>query len=190
MHMNRNHVLKSTDGLNDESRSDVEIRQLGATDAQAFSSLRRELTADNPIPMGLTMEEELSRSLEGFEEQLSYPAPNAAFGAFCDGELVGSAAVAWQSRFPSSRHKAILWGTFVSPRFRRRGLGRLLLEHAIAHASAHAVRRVNLTMYSPNDAAEQLYQSLGFVRYGVEPEAVCLNGVYHDGVQMSLLLGP
>lgn len=140
--------------------------------------------------MGLTMAEELSRSLESFEEQLSYPAPNAAFGAFCDGVLVGSAAVAWQSRFASSRHKVVLWGTFVSPRFRRRGVGRLLVTRAIEHARTHAVRRVNLTMYLPNDAAEQLYRSLGFVRYGVEPEAVCLDGIYYDGAQMSLLLKP
>ena len=43
--------------------ADFQIRQLGADDAQAFSTLRRELTADNPIPMGLTMEEELARPL-------------------------------------------------------------------------------------------------------------------------------
>ena len=166
------------------------IRALGAPDAQAFSTLRRELTAHNPIPMGLSMEEELTRSLESFAEQLSYPAPNAAFGAFWDEELVGSAAVAWQSRFASSRHNVVLWGTFVSPRFRRRGLGRLLVTRAIEHARTHAVRRINLTMFLPNDAAEQLYQSLGFVRCGVEPEAVCLGGIYHDGAQMSLLLKP
>ena len=166
------------------------IRALGASDAQAFSSLRRELTAHNPIPMGLTMDEELGRSLESFEEQLSYPAPNAAFGAFCDGVLVGSAAVAWQSRFASSRHKAVLWGTFVSPQFRRRGLGLLVVTRAIEHARAHAVRRINLTMYVPNEAAEQLYRSLGFARYGVEPEAVCLDCMYYDGAQMSLLLKP
>lgn len=166
------------------------IRALGAPDAQAFSTLRRELTMHNPIPMGLSMEEELTRSLESFAEQLSYPAPNAAFGAFWDEELVGSAAVAWQSRFASSRHKVVLWGTFVSPRFRRRGLGRSLVTRAIEHARTHAVRRINLMMYAPNDAAEALYRSLGFVRYGVEPEAVCLGGSYYDGVQMSLLLEP
>ena len=61
---------------------DFQIRQLVADDAEAFSKLRRELTADNPIPMGLTMEEELSRPIQGFRDQLSYPEPNAAFGAF------------------------------------------------------------------------------------------------------------
>jgi GNAT superfamily N-acetyltransferase len=188
--MNTDHARNSIDGRDDDTRSHIEIRQLRVTDAPAFSMLRRELTANNPIPMGLTMEEELSRSLESFEEQLSYPAPNAAFGAFCDGELVGSAAVAWQSRFASSRHKVILWGTFVSPRYRRRGVGRRVVVRAMEHARAHAVRRINLTMYAPNDAAELLYRSIGFVRYGVEPEAVCLDGVFYDGVQMSVLLKP
>jgi hypothetical protein len=74
-----------------------QIRQLGVDDAEAFSKLRRERTADNPIPMGLTMEEVLARPLQGFREQLSYPEPNAAFGAFVDGELVASAVVCGSS---------------------------------------------------------------------------------------------
>jgi hypothetical protein len=38
--------------------------------------------------MGLTLEEELARPLQGFRDQLSYPEPNAAFGAFVGSELV------------------------------------------------------------------------------------------------------
>jgi len=60
----------------------VEMRQLGGADAEAFSALRRLVTADNPVPMGLTLEEELNRPVQGFRDQLSAPAPNAAFGAF------------------------------------------------------------------------------------------------------------
>jgi ribosomal protein S18 acetylase RimI-like enzyme len=164
------------------------VRQLEAADAEAFSALRREVTAENPVPMGLTLEEELTRPIDGFRAQLSFPEPNAAFGAFVDGELVGTAAVAWPSKFASSGHRVNLWGTFVSPRFRRRGLGRKLVEHAIAHAKSNGVRRVNLTVYVPNDPAVCLYESLGFAYCGVEPEAVSLNGAFYDGQQMSLLL--
>ena len=64
------------------------IRQLAASDAEAFAALRREVTADNPVPMGLTLEEELTRPLDGFREQLSFPEPNAAFGAFVGSALV------------------------------------------------------------------------------------------------------
>ena len=168
--------------------SEASIRQLHAADAEAFSALRREVTAENAVPMGLTLEEELTRPMEGFRTQLSLPEPNAAFGAFIEGELAGTAAVAWPSKFPSSRHKVTLWGTFVSPRFRRLGLARQLVQRAIAHARASGVRRVNLTVYVPNVPAVALYEGLGFEHCGVEPEAVGLNGAFYDGQQMSLRL--
>jgi len=162
------------------------IRQLDAADAESFSRLRRELTHDNPIPMGLTMDEELSRPIEGFRAQLSSPAPNAVFGAFESDELVGTAAVSLYNNFPSSRHKALLWGVFVSPRWRRRQLGRSLVARALSHARDAGIVRVNLTVYVPNQAAIALYASFGFETSGVEKESICLAGNYHDGVQMSL----
>jgi len=168
-------------------KRDIACRRLMGEDADAFAQLRREIAFDNPVPLGLTVDEELSRPLEGFRSQLSYPLPNAAFGAFEDGRLVGSAAVAWPGKFPSSRHKAELWGVFVSPGQRGNGIGRRLVGMALDHAFGAGARRVNLTVYLPNDAAVALYRSLGFVACGTEPEAVCLGGIFHDGLQMSLL---
>lgn len=163
-----------------------ETRQLDAADAEAFSALRRAVTTDNPVAMGLTLDEELSRPLEGFRAQLALPDPNAAFGAFMAGELVGTAAVAWPSKFPSSRHRVDLWGVFVLPRLRGVGIGRVLVNTAVGHAQAHGALRVNLTVYLPNAPAVHLYESLGFVRCGTEPEAICIAGTYHDGLRMSL----
>ncbi len=137
--------------------------------------------------MGLTLEEELTRPMSGFRDQLSYPEPNAAFGAFLAGTLVGSAAVAWPSKFSSSRHKTNLWGVFVSPAHRGKGFGRVLVSVAVDHAFGNGVRRVNLQVFVPNLEAVQLYKSMGFVEYGREPEAVYLNGSYHDGIHMSLV---
>lgn len=165
-----------------------EVRQLGDADAEAFAALRRRVTADNPVPMGLTLEEELTRPIQGFRDQLSAPAPNAAFGVFVEGHLRGCSALAWTSRFPSSLHKALLWGCFVEPGFRERGLGRQVVSRTLEHARDNAVRRVNLTVYLPNRAAETLYSSLGFQPYGLEPEAVCIDGKYHDGQHMTLVL--
>jgi RimJ/RimL family protein N-acetyltransferase len=166
----------------------LHTRQLTPSDAEAFSSLRRKVTEDNPIPMGLSLTEELTRPLQGFRDQLGAPAPSAAFGVFLDGELRGCAAVAWTSRFPSSMHKVVLWGTFVDPKWRGQGLGRMVVGVVLNHAREHNVRRVNLTVFLPNVAAVGLYQSLGFKPYGVEPEAVCLDGKFYDGQNMSLLL--
>lgn len=164
-----------------------EIRRLGAEDAAAFSALRREVTRDNPVPMGLTFEEELTRTLDSFRAQLSSPLPNAMFGCFLGNELAATAAVSRAGQFPSSHHKMVMWGVFTSPRYRRRGLSRQVVDTALQHAFDNGVNRVNLQVYMPNEPATALYKAIGFVEYGVESDAVCLDGCYHDGLHMTLV---
>lgn len=81
----------------------------------------------------------------------------------------------------------VMWGVFTSPRYRRRGLARKVVETALRHAFDNGVFRVNLQVYVPNEPAIALYKTMGFVKYGVESEAVCLDGQYHDGVHMTLV---
>lgn len=47
-------------------------------------------------------------------------------------------------------------------------------------------RSRRLCRYLPNAPAVRLYESLGFVATGVEPEVVNLHGVFHDIQHMSL----
>lgn len=164
----------------------ADLRQLTASDAEAFSALRRAVTAENPVQMGLSMEEELGRSIESFRAQLSAPAPSAVLGAFVDAQLVATAAVSPAGAFRSSAHKMVMWGVFTHPAFRRRGLCRALVSAALDHACHAGVRRVNLLVYLPNDAAVGLYRSLKFVEFGREPEAIQLQGACFDGLHMSL----
>lgn len=165
----------------------MSIRCINVDDAVNFAALRREVTQENPVPMGLSYKEELTRTLDSFRAQLSFTHPNAMFGSFVEGELVATAAVGYTSKFQSSRHKMVMWGVFTSPRCRRRGLSRQLVEAAVQHAFSNGVHRVNLQVYVPNEPALELYKSIGFVKYGVEPEAVYLDGQYHDGVHMTLV---
>ena len=88
---------------------------------------------------------------------------------------------------PSSRHKTNLWGVFVTPNNRRLGIGRSVVTQAVRHAFGSGARRVNLQVFVPNPEAVQLYLSMGFIEYGRELEAICLDGMYYDGVHMSLL---
>jgi GNAT superfamily N-acetyltransferase len=58
-------------------------------------------------------------------------ASQVAFGAFIDTKLVGIAGLRREVLEPV-RHKAMLWGVFVSPDWRREGLARRLLSQATA----------------------------------------------------------
>lgn len=109
------------------------------------------------------------------------------YGTFVENELVATAAVSRAGPFPSSHHKMVMWGVFTSPRYRRQGLSQQVVDTALQHAFDNGVHRVNLQVYVPNEPAITLYKAIGFVEYGKESEAVCLDGKYHDGVQMTLV---
>lgn len=162
-------------------------RTLSAEDAPAFSALRRAVVAVSPVGMGLTLEEELARPLSGFEQQLSAPPPNTVFAAFAGDELVATAAINWPSKNASGAHKSLLWGVFTAPQFRRKSLARQLVTQAIDHAFRHGARRTYLGVFVPNAPAIRLYESLGFVTTGCEPEVLRLDGAYYDIQYMNLL---
>lgn len=52
----------------------------------------------------------------------------------------------------------------VAPAARRRGVGRLLMEHCISVARAHGKHRLTVNTGDRNVAAQALYEGMGFVR--------------------------
>lgn len=66
-------------------------------------------------------------------------------------------------------------------RLRRRGVGGALIEAVITHArSLDGIRQRRLTVNAANTEARSLYQSKGFRCFGVEPDAICVDGRYYD----------
>jgi ribosomal protein S18 acetylase RimI-like enzyme len=68
--------------------------------------------------------------------------------------------------------QADLISMWVAPDYRRRGIGRKLVDAVLAWATACAVRVVRLMVTCDNEAAIDLYQSVGFALTGiVKPHA-------------------
>ncbi len=61
----------------------------------------------------------------------------------------------------------------------------MVVSAALSHAFSMGVRRVNLAVYVPNEAAIRLYSSMGFEQYGTEPQALFLEGKFYDSQLMS-----
>lgn len=87
-----------------------------------------------------------------------------------------------------ARHRGFVWGMYVAPEARGRGVGRALLRALIAHARSRGVERLTLGVATTNHAARELYRASGFVTYGVEPQAYMLDGEYRDSELMTLAL--
>ena len=82
------------------------------------------------------------------------------------------------------QHTATVWGCYVRPAWRDHGLGGRLLEACADWAARHDVRLMRLAVVAGNTAAIRCYSRHGFHVYGVEPEALLYDGVYHDELLM------
>jgi GNAT superfamily N-acetyltransferase len=158
----------------------VEIRQLGPGDAAAFHSVRLQGLRESPEAFGSTYEEEVGSSLDLIAQRLEparEPTARVVLGAFADDALVGVVGCHQEAK-AKARHKAVIWGMYVVPEMRGRGLGRQLLRRAIAEARTWPnVERMTITVVERVHQARELYLSAGFQPFGREPDALRQNGV-------------
>lgn len=168
----------------------MNIRRLSASDAAAFRALRLAALLDKPEAFVASHVEEKDQPLEHFARRLSQRAGHAVFGAFDGDSLAGMAGLARETTLQLA-HKCNVWGLYVAEFARGQGVARALLEAAIAHARATpGVAKVTLSVDSANVAAIALYESLGFVVFAREADAVRLNGQSRDDLQMHLRFAP
>ena len=107
--------------------------------------------------------------------------------ALLDGEVVG-----WCDVLPvfgqARRHVGML-GIGLVRRARGQGLGRALLEAAIAGAWAKGLTRIELTVRADNHKARELYERMGFEHEGRQRGSFCVDGQSVDSHAMALLRG-
>ena len=95
----------------------------------------------------------------------------------------GTELVGWCDVLPlvgqMRAHSGVL-GMAVAAEFRGQGVGRRLIEGALALADQQGLARVELTVHADNHNAQALYQSVGFEHEGTQRRGWCLEGQYFD----------
>ena len=111
--------------------------------------------------------------------------PHAAvFVAVAGEEVVGRLSVA-RDAHPASAHVADL-GLMVAAPWRRRGVGRALLERAVEWARGAGIRKIELHVFPHNEAAIALYEAFGFRREGYRHGHYRRGDEYLDAILMAL----
>lgn len=155
----------------------MEIRRLGSEDAEMYRAIRLESLRLHPEAFGSSYEEEKEAPVEKYSESL----PSVyTFGAFENGSLVGVVTL-----FPEGKrkmkHRASIFAMYVSRSLRGKGVGKKLVETAIAKArELGTLEQIHLQVVTSNESAKRLYSSCGFEVYGLEKRALRIGDTYYD----------
>jgi ribosomal protein S18 acetylase RimI-like enzyme len=164
----------------------MKIRVLIPEDAGAFQALRLSALCECPSAFASSYGEECDLPISTIAERIS-PAPcQCLFGAFDQSTLVGCIGVQRATELKRA-HKAFIWGMYVSPSHRNRGVARELLTRALEFAgSMRGLRTVTLSVTQGNASAVTLYEQMGFRVFGIEPDAMLIDQKFHDEIHMVL----
>lgn len=163
----------------------METRLLTADDAEAWWQLRLEMLRNDPFAFADSAEEHLATTVEGARLRLAANDPRQDFvvGLFERGKLMGTAGFFRRPNHKES-HKGHIWGVYVSPELRGKGVGKALMQEIIRRARAiEGLEQITLVA-SARLPAQKLYESLGFQSYGVEPHSLKIGAEYVDDVLM------
>jgi ribosomal protein S18 acetylase RimI-like enzyme len=164
------------------------VRPLTPADAAAFRELRLRALKEHAEAFTSSYEDDVRQPVAAVEKRLAWDSGNAFWGAFVEGNLVGIVGLSGEPR-AKNRHKGHVVAMYVAPEFRRRGLGRSLLQAVIGHArDIVGLEQLVLTVTRSKAAASDLYRATGFTTFGVEPRALKVAGEYFDKEHMILFL--
>lgn len=165
----------------------MSIRLLTGDDAAAFQRLRHRALSEEPDAFGTSVAEH--EAMAESEQRSRLEAPNSlVLGVFMEGRLVGCAGLLRKAQ-EKTRHKALVWGVYVEPEARGKGVARALMERLIELARATpGLLQLDLAVSTSRPGARRLYESLGFFEFGREPAALRINGELVDQTLMALRL--
>jgi RimJ/RimL family protein N-acetyltransferase len=167
--------------------AEVRIRPADPADAQALVALGRAV-GEEPGGWLITTadwrttgdERRYLRAVRRYQDAAVYVAESS------EGEIVGRLSLA-RDQHPASGHVADL-GLMVAAHFRRRGIGRALLEEAVRWARRRGVRKLELHVFPHNEPAIALYESFGFEREGYRRAHYRRHDGYVDAILMALVV--
>ena len=151
------------------------VRRLVPADAEILVALRREALERHPLAFSASPTDDRGLDLAFVRGALA-SAEQAVFGQLDGGALVAMVGVVRDAP-AKRRHRAQVWGMYVAPPARRRGVGAALLAAVAEHARTWPeVRQLHLSVTEISDEARRLYERAGYRLWGREPEAFVWEG--------------
>jgi len=149
--------------------SNVTVRSLQPTEWPLYRALRLRALRDSPDAFATTYSEAHSRTDTDWRNRLA--AMSTAHDLALVAELEStSVGLVWVRIDPATPDTAHLYQMWVAPECRSRGVGKALLDTAIAWSASNGAHSIQLGVALGNSPARRLYEGAGFrVVGGPEP---------------------
>ena len=170
--------------VKDKNGKDIELRNAEVQDAEALIQYLKVTNAETPylicepeeITLSLEQEKEIIMRKENSEREL-------LLLAFENGRHIGNASLMSVGNSIRYKHRCSI-AIALYKEYCGRGIGRLMLEKLLDVAMKNGYTQAELEVVTENTGAVQLYESLGFVKYGQLPNSMR----YKDGRMVDLYL--
>jgi len=164
----------------------ISIRPATPDDAAAVRALRLEALTQNPTAFSADVTATAAEPPEAWAARIARYNQEQA-GVICvaeaSGGLVGMAGLVC-GHWPKTRHRADIWGVYVKPEWRNRGIAEALLAECAGWARERGVFMALLGVVTINTPAIRCYARCGFQVYGIDPKTLCHDGIYYDELLM------
>ena len=162
----------------------ITIRPLDEGDFQAFLSIQNDALQHAPEVFGSDYDWYDALSLlskeQRYQKYLFYPHKYLLAAFESDGQLVGMIGFSTEHNRSKVRHKGLIWGMYVLPSHRGRGIATSLVDSVIETAREIGVELIQLSVGTRNEASYELYLRSGFTVYGTEARAMKVDEEYVD----------
>jgi ribosomal protein S18 acetylase RimI-like enzyme len=165
------------------------VRVLTPNDVEQYRVLRLEALTLEPAAFASSAEDFGKETPESTAKRLqAVEFGNFTLGAFEGERLIGIATFFVEPR-AKTEHKGHVFGMYVTPNARGKGVAKALLQTLIERAKTYPkIKKLNLSVMMTQRVAKKLYTSLGFETYGFERKALKLGEAYIDSEDMVLFL--
>jgi RimJ/RimL family protein N-acetyltransferase len=140
---------------------DIQIRPFKPEEWDAYKTIRLKALDTDPRSFGESLSEAKAKPDDHYKERVSNP-NGALFGIFHNADLIGVTGIVVDKDDPSGA-TAKLWGSWLEPSWRGKGLSRKMYEARINWAKAQpGVKRVIVSHRKSNNISKKANQRWGF----------------------------
>jgi len=173
--------------MNEGQKENVFIlRNIRRDEAEKYWPLRLEALKNHPEAFGASFEMSIQLPMSEVQERIHNEADNYILGAYTEEGILAGTMGFRREQGLKLRHKGYIWGVYVSPSYRGcRLASRLLREVLDRGKELEGIEQINLSVVTTNESARRLYEQYGFETYGIERNALIVQGKGYDEAHMT-----